>query len=59
VLALGLASAGPSLTVNVFGGDYEVFEDSRGDGWHALGFLLGAPSRTLGVFGRGYGGSGT
>ena len=49
--------AWPSLTVNVFGGDYEVFEDSRGDGWYAFGFLLGVSSPILGVFVRGQGGS--
>ncbi len=45
--------AWPTLIVNVFGGDYEVFQDSRGDGWYAFGFLLGAASPFLGFFGRG------
>jgi hypothetical protein len=32
--------AWPTLIVNLFGGDYQVFQDSRGDGWYAFGFLL-------------------
>ena len=49
--------AWPTLIVNVFGGDYAVFRDDRGDGWYAFGFLLGAASPFLGFFGRGSGGS--
>ena len=45
--------AWPTLIVNVCGGDYEVFQDRRGDGWYAFGFLLGAASPFLGFFGRG------
>lgn len=30
--------AWPTLIVNVFSGDYEVLQDSRGDGCTALGF---------------------
>ena len=45
--------AWPTLIVNVFGGDYEVFQDRRGDGWYACGFLLGAASPFMGFFGRG------
>jgi hypothetical protein len=44
--------AWPTLIVNVFGGDYEVFQDRRGDGWYAFGFLLGGASPFLGFFGR-------
>jgi len=44
--------AWPTLIVNVFGGDYQVFQDSRGDGWYGFGFLLGASSPILGIFGR-------
>lgn len=47
--------AWPTLIVNLFGGDYEVFQDSRGDGWYAFGFLLAAASPFLGMFGRGEG----
>jgi hypothetical protein len=47
--------AWPTLIVNVFGGDYEVFQDRRGDGWYAFGFLLGAASPFLGFFSRGSG----
>jgi hypothetical protein len=36
----------------VFGGDYEVFQDRRGDGWYAFAFLLGAASPFMGFFGR-------
>jgi hypothetical protein len=39
--------------VNVFGGDYQIFQDRRGDGWYAFGFLLAAASPFLGIFGRG------
>ena len=45
--------AWPTLIVNVFGGDYQVFQDRRGDGWYAFGFLLGTASPLLGFFGRG------
>jgi hypothetical protein len=38
--------------VNLFGGDYQVFQDWRGDGWYAFGFLLGASSPLFGLFGR-------
>lgn len=47
--------AWPTLIVNLFGGDYEVFQDRRGDGWYALGFLLGGGMPFLGFFGRGSG----
>jgi hypothetical protein len=43
--------AWPTLVVNVFGGDYQVFQDSRGDGWYAFGFLLGAQSPLFGIIG--------
>jgi hypothetical protein len=45
--------AWPTLVVNVFGGDYQIFQDSRGDGWYAFGFLLASASPFLGIFGRG------
>jgi len=45
--------AWPTLIVNLFGGDYAVFRDDRGDGWYAFGFLLGGASPFLGFFGRG------
>lgn len=45
--------AWPTLIVNVAGGDYQVFQDSRGDGWYALGFLLGSSSPILGILGGG------
>lgn len=45
--------AWPTLIVNLFGRNYQVFQDSRGDGWYAFGFLLGASSPILGLFGRG------
>lgn len=41
--------AWPTLIVNVLGGGYQVFQDSRGDGWYAFGFLLGASSPMLGL----------
>jgi hypothetical protein len=49
--------AWPTLVVNLFGGDYEIFQDRRGDGWYAFGFLLGASSPIFGLFGRGAGSS--
>lgn len=45
--------AWPTLIVNGFGGDYQVFQDSRGDGWYAFGFPLGGGMPFLGLFGRG------
>jgi hypothetical protein len=43
--------AWPTLVVNLFGGDYEVFQDRRGDGWYAFAFLIGSSSPILGIFG--------
>jgi hypothetical protein len=45
--------AWPTLIVNLFGGEYEVFQDRRGDGWYGFAFLLGAASPFMGFFGRG------
>jgi hypothetical protein len=45
--------AWPTLIVNVFGGDYQVFQDSRGDGWYAFGFLLVVSAPFAGAAGSG------
>jgi len=48
-------SAWAVLIVHAFGGwqEYPLFDSARGGNWYDFGFLLGAGSPLLGMFGTG------